>query len=80
MVTIQMPGRGLGLGSLSTVVAGAEVGVWPAQQQAGQGTPQRCNLDLIFFREGFKNHTSVIELSNSGSTSNNWVKRDKYTF
>ena len=41
MVTIQVPGWGLGLGGLSTVGADVQVGVWPAQQQAGQGTPQR---------------------------------------
>ena len=39
MVTIQVPGRRLGLDGLSTVGADVQVGVWPAQQQAGQGTP-----------------------------------------
>ena len=41
MVTIQVPGRGLGLGSLSTVGAEVLVGVWPDQQQAGLDTQQR---------------------------------------
>ena len=41
MVTIDVPGWGLGLEGLSTVDADVQVGVWPAQQQAGQGTPQR---------------------------------------
>ena len=46
MVTIHVPGWGLGLEGLSTVGADVQVGVWPAQQQAGQGTPQRMVVVL----------------------------------
>ena len=49
MVTIRMLGWGHGLEGLSTVGADVQVGVWPAQQQAGQGTPQRWDI-----REGLK--------------------------
>ena len=44
MVTIQVPGRGLGLVSLSTVGAEVLVGVWPDQQQAGLDTQQRTDF------------------------------------
>ena len=47
MVTIHVPGWGLGLEGLSTVGADVQVGVWPAQQQAGQGTPQRFTSHLL---------------------------------
>ena len=42
MVTIHVPGWGLGLEGLSTVGADVQVGVWPEQQQAGQDAHQRC--------------------------------------
>ena len=41
MVTIHVPGWGLGLEGLSTVGADVQVGVWPEQQQAGQDAHQR---------------------------------------
>ena len=47
MVTIQVPGWGLGLGSLSTVGAEVLVGVWPDQQQAGLDTQQRFTSHLL---------------------------------
>ena len=47
MVTIQVPGRGLGLGSLSTIGADVQVGVWPDQQQAGQDAHQRFTTHLL---------------------------------
>ena len=62
MVTIQVPGWELGLEGLSTVGADVQVGVWPAQQQAGQGTPQRvtnpCHIEnfcgyVIMTHRGF---------------------------
>ena len=40
MVTIQMPGQGLGLEGLSTAGAGVLVGVWPGQQHAVLYTTQ----------------------------------------
>ena len=41
MNDIHVGGRRLGLDGLSTEGADVHGGVWPAQQQAGQGTPQR---------------------------------------
>ena len=43
MVTIHVPGWGLGLEGLSTEGADVQVGVWPEQQQAGQDAHQRRN-------------------------------------
>ena len=55
MVTIRVLGWGLGLEGLSTVGADVQVGVWPAQQQAGQDTPQRyLAVEVQFLR-----HSSV---------------------
>ena len=47
MVTIQVPGWGIGLGGLSTVGADVQVGVWPEQQQAGQDAHQRFTTHLL---------------------------------
>ena len=47
MVTIHVPGWGLGLEGLSTVGADVQVGVWPEQQQAGQDAHQRFTTHLL---------------------------------
>ena len=47
MLAIHRTGWGLSLESLSTVGAEVQVGVRPAQQQAGQDTPQRLVLKVL---------------------------------